>query len=768
MSINTKRPFSLRSPSKNALALGISAVLGSMGALAEEAIELDTLQIEERTIDTNPYAEAGAPYKAKLSGDARHVKPLADTPQTITVLTQTRIEESGKADMRDVLAQLPGITLGTGENGNAFGDRYVIRGYEARSDVFVDGMRDPGMSTRETFAAEQVEITKGPSSTFAGRGSSGGAVNTITKKASTEYDFSSVDAGIGTDSYHRLTLDTNKKVSDEVAVRANLLHSYKETPERSPADAERLGALLSGSYTPNDKFNIVADYYYLKAEDTPDLGTHFVDGKPAKNTPVYLQEELDFLDTKVGAFTLKMTYAFSDNFRVENGLRTGSTSNGYITSNGRSTGISSTHNGWQEVDYIGNQTNFILDTEFAGMAHKIVFGGEFTDESVQNGLYKVTTDASPYLASNGSFGPSMNYGLALTNGLNINKIWSGSVAKGLVDSDYNIDTTSLFLMDTIELTDKLSLFTGLRYDSFNYENIITADRGAGESTSFAYDDGYWNGHLSVVYDFADNANVYITYSTATDINGGESDVGGSCGYGGICGDSNTVGQGKPEDSENIELGTKWEFFDEKLLVSAAVFQITKSNVMEGDSANSYATTGTYNTGKNRVQGIEFSITGNITDKLSAQFNATRMDSEILDAYLDGTVEITSRGVTSSPNQIGKVLANFADDSLNLQLRYQASDAFSLGATATYSSEFYVGQPDTAASFSTTTGEYSYEVPSYSLFDVFANYKINEQLNLRVNINNITNEDYYTAAYRSGGFVYIGDKRSANLTLSYDF
>jgi catecholate siderophore receptor len=60
------------------------------------------------------------------------------------------------------------------------------------------------------------------------------------------------------------------------------------------------------------------------------------------------------------------------------------------------------------------------------------------------------------------------------------------------------------------------------------------------------------------------------------------------------------------------------------------------------------------------------------------------------------------------------------------------------------------------------------VPSYSLFDVFANYKINEQLNLRVNINNITNEDYYTAAYRSGGFVYIGDKRSANLTLSYDF
>ncbi|WP_156494572.1 TonB-dependent receptor plug domain-containing protein, partial [Erythrobacter sp. HI0019] len=77
-----------------------------------------------------------------------------------------------------------GVTIGTGENGNAFGDRYIIRGHEARSDVFVDGLRDPGMTTRETFAVDQIEITKGPSSSFAGRGSTGGAVNSITKKAS--------------------------------------------------------------------------------------------------------------------------------------------------------------------------------------------------------------------------------------------------------------------------------------------------------------------------------------------------------------------------------------------------------------------------------------------------------------------------------------------------------------------------------------------------------------------------------------------------------
>ena len=174
-----RRPVSLRHPSRpdsahatrNALALGISAALAGGGGAANaqdaEPIELDTLQVEERTIDTNPYAEPGAPYKARISGDPRHVKELAETPQTITVLTQTQIQESGRQDLRSIVQAQPGITLGTGENGNAFGDRYVIRGHEARSDVFVDGLRDPGMTTRESFAVEQIEITKGPSSTDA-------------------------------------------------------------------------------------------------------------------------------------------------------------------------------------------------------------------------------------------------------------------------------------------------------------------------------------------------------------------------------------------------------------------------------------------------------------------------------------------------------------------------------------------------------------------------------------------------------------------------
>ena len=224
-----KKPRSLRLA--NTVAAGIStAVLLPLGALAQTAAApatttLPTVTVQEKAIDPNPNAEVGAPYKAKTSGDTRHTRPLAETPQTLSVVTKAAIDDSGLTDLKQVLAAQPGTTLGTGENGNAFGDRYIIRGQEAKSDVFVDGRRDPGMTTRESFAIEQLEIAKGPNSSFAGRGTAGGAINAITKQATLDYDFTRISAGAGTDSHLRLTADANKAFGDKFALRVNALSS---------------------------------------------------------------------------------------------------------------------------------------------------------------------------------------------------------------------------------------------------------------------------------------------------------------------------------------------------------------------------------------------------------------------------------------------------------------------------------------------------------------------------------------------------------------
>jgi len=281
-------PVSLRMKGANAAPLTAGAVLSlsaamlmPVGAQAQEVVEqLATVKVQDTAIDPNPNAQLGVPYKARTSGDERHARPLAETPQTITVLTKSEIDDSGYTDLARILDAQPGMTVGTGENGNAFGDRYIIRGQEARSDVFVDGLRDPGMTTRESFAIEQLEISKGPNSTFAGRGTSGGAVNAITKQANTAYDFGKATLAVGTDQHTRATLDVNHSFGDTFAVRANALYAYEEIPDRAPADRERKGLALSGLYSPTDEFSLTLDYYGLRASDNPDLGSYLTNRRP--------------------------------------------------------------------------------------------------------------------------------------------------------------------------------------------------------------------------------------------------------------------------------------------------------------------------------------------------------------------------------------------------------------------------------------------------------------------------------------------------------
>ena len=756
----TLRPMSLRHTVRpafgapSALAISISAALCSPLTFAqeEETFELDTLQIEERTLDTNPYAEPGAPYKAKYSGDKRKVKPLAESPQTITVLTQTQIQDSGKDDLKEILAAQPGITLGTGENGNAFGDRYVIRGHEARSDVFVDGLRDPGMTTRESFALEQIEITKGPSSTFAGRGSTGGAINGVTKQASSEYNFNTLQGGIGTDDHRRVTLDSNWAISDDVAVRLNLLHTSEDVPDREPADRERNGVALAGAWQATDKLDFKADYYYLDAKDTPDLGSYVdADNEPNDDIPVYAQKN-DFLESDVETITFRVGYDFTDNLRLENAMRYGTTDNGYIVTGARGntdmiTGTPtiglSTHNGWQEVDYFANITNLYFDTELGGKRNQFVFSTEYSKHDVENGRYDIANNGAPNCVVAGRGGASPGYCIIDPSGSEVadmDELFQRSYAKDSKTSDYSIDTLSVSLMDTIDLTDRWSLAAGIRADRFDYTNVLTRD---GVDTKYDYSDTLWNGHLGLTYKINQYGNVYATYSTSAEINGGESDVGGNCGYGGLCGSADLVGESKPEKSVNYELGTKWNVMNEKLLLTAAAFHITKDDVMEGAD---YETTGTLNTGKNRVHGFELSAAGNITDKLSTVVGAAVMNAEIVDS-VDEDAE-------------GGTLAQFADKSLYVQMRYQLTPELAVGAASTYRSEVASGQPDAAAG--------DRHVPSYTVYDAFANYQFNKNLSARLNVNNFTNEDYYLASYRSGSFAYIGDRRNARLTLAYEF
>ena len=771
-----KKPLSLRERSNKSAGLTRSAAIFAVGVSSAgiHSTHAQTGQAEANKQDSKAielievYGQKLAPYKALRSGDERRGAALADLPQTLTILTQTQIEDSGKTDLKDILASQSGITLGTGENGNAFGDRYIIRGHEARSDVFVDGVRDPGMTTRESFANEQVEITKGPSATFAGRGSSGGSVNSITKQANTDKNFSIIKAGVGTDEYHRVTVDTNVVVNDRLALRGNLLHAQEDAPNRDSIEKERIGGLFSATFQASDNLKFAVDYYHLEANDVPDLGSYFdqTSRSPISDIPVYAQQS-DFLNTNVDSFTFRTNYNFSDNLRLQNSTRLGKTDNEYITTGirgttradsdplapGAVTATLSTHQGWQEVDYAVNQTNLFLDINQGNVEHKLVFGVEFSDESVVNGVFNTQNNAESNCLVSGRGGISGGYCAIDPTGSyvsGLDTLLGRTFERGAQDADQNVQTLSAYIMDSVTLNDNWSGFFGVRLDSFDYENTVVS---RGVTTGYDYSDSLWNGHAGLVRKLSDNGNVYLTYSTATNINGGESDVGSSCGYGGLCGTSEQVGLSDPERVTNLELGTKWELFGERLLATAALFRITKDNVMES-VGDDYSSLGTLNTGKNQVQGVEFSITGAITDKLSAQFNATLMDSEVIEAF--------------NQSNIGLALSNFSDNQAYIQLRYDATSTFSFGGSLTHKSEMYGGQPDTAAGFNTSINDYSIVVPSYDVVDLFINYYPSDKVNVKLNVSNVTDEEYFTAAYRSGSFMYLGDAPSARASITYNF
>ena len=119
----------------------------------------------------------GTGYRAERVQSRKYTEPLRDVPQTVTVVPQTVIKDQNATTLRDVLRNVPGISIQAGEGGVPAGDNLSIRGFNARTDLFIDGVRDIGGYTRDSFNFEQVEVVKGPASAFAGRGSTGGSIN---------------------------------------------------------------------------------------------------------------------------------------------------------------------------------------------------------------------------------------------------------------------------------------------------------------------------------------------------------------------------------------------------------------------------------------------------------------------------------------------------------------------------------------------------------------------------------------------------------------
>ncbi len=750
-----------------ALLFGVLSALAFPGvALADESEEdagqKTIIVTGQRAPDANPNANANAPYKVEKSADSKYTEPLRDTPKTITAIPKEVIEDLGATSFRDVVRTQPGVTLGTGEGGNAFGDRIFIRGFEARNDVYIDGMRDPGVTSREIFAIEQIEIVKGASSAFGGRGNTGGSVSLQSKKPMFN-NFLAADGVIGTENFYRGTVDFNRKLSDTVAIRINGLYHNADTPGRDFVNTERYGGAASILFAPTDRLEVKADYYYFRYDGIPDYG-HPFDSSTQRPFKVNADNYYgvigrDFIKNGAEVATLDVRYQPMDSLKLHTQTRYGTTYNRYVVSTPRApcqravsatltcptTGTILPIEQWtvsvgspqRNADnrYYANITDATFDFKTGGIGHTLVAGLEFADERVSARRF-----AFPATVEDSSGNIISAPGGFVRNLLNPNPVL-GFTIPAVIDttpaSITSVKTMSVFLLDTIKFSPKLEAMFGIRYDDY----AIDLDRKAGLASNgtavtalhLQNDVNFFNYQASLIYKPVEAASIYASYSTSSNPSGEQLDGNGAT-YNGLAPTTQNLA---PERNTSYELGGKLEVANGNLLITAALFQTTKENARE------QVTPGVFDlVGELRSRGFEAGVNGNVSPRLSLFGGYT---------YIDATIR---KSVT--PTNIGARFPNIPKHAVSLLATYKLTDVFTLGGQAYYQSNLHGGL--VAAGTST--------VPGYWRFDAVARFRISSRAEARLNVLNIADKRYYEAIYTSASpFTFVAPGRSANLTLS---
>ncbi len=332
----------------------------------------------------------------------RFTEPLRDIPQTITVVPAAVIEAQGATTLRDVLRNVTGISIQAGEGGVPAGDNLSIRGFSARTDFFIDGVRDVGGYTRDPFNVEQVEVVKGPSSSIAGRGSTGGVINIATKAphlGATHH----VSVGLGSSDYKRGTLDVNQPVGDNVAFRLNAMWNDADTPGRDAVTNQRWGIAPSLAFGIGTPTRVTLDYAHLDQDNLPDYGIPWV---PNTNVPLraygdqpapvdfgnfYGLTSRDYEDTKTNVATGRVEHDFGSALSLRSILRAGDTNRDSLITSPRFESDTSTairRTDWKSRDQsdgiVASQTDLTSRFRTGSIGHALVTGVEIARETSEN------------------------------------------------------------------------------------------------------------------------------------------------------------------------------------------------------------------------------------------------------------------------------------------------------------------------------------------------------------------------------------------------
>ncbi len=701
---------------------------------AAPAVTLPTTQVNDNAVPS--------PMQTKTLPSYKFVAPLRDTPRSITVIPEELIKQTNATTFADALKTVPGITfIGGDAAANPSADRPVIRGFESRNSIFVDGMRDSGVQNRETFDIENISVIKGPDSVYAGRGAVGGSIDITTKTPRLE-DFTNASLGLGTNSYKRLTMDVNRQVNDETAVRLNVMGHDADQAGRNNVYSKRWGVAPSVAFGLNSPTTVTISYYHLNSYDMPDFSAPF---RSAGGTPdggfqrnqFYGLNNRDYRRGQTDTGEIKVEHRINDTWKIKNTTMVGRSTLDYIATNPQFQSAASNiislqaKSGKYATNSIANQTELTGKATLFGFEHTLTGGVEFSNEQSRYEGYLVTDSAGNNIRSGGPC--SVAYNCTTIGNWNPDNPWTGSIAlngdKSFPGAATNTRTNvaSAYLFDSVKLSDRWLLNAGARFDRFDV-NAVQA--GAPDLKNIS---NLFSFQLGVIYKVLPSLSLYASYGTSANPPGANSGLGG-----GTDQLTTTNKNLSPERSRNIEVGAKWDVIDQRLSLTAALFQTDKTNARVSDGLG-----GTINAGSQRVRGAELGWAGSLTNHW-----------RVFGGYSYLNAVTTDAGPGAAPGSNGLPMVMVPKHNLTLWTDYEVMPKFTVGAGMTLSSLTY-------ASVSSTTRKWT---PGYARFDAMATYRVSRSVDLQLNVQNIFDKKYYSSAYPI--YATWAPGRTAMLTLNF--
>ncbi len=701
-----------RPPALAALAALLVAAL-STTALADDGADLDNAGSDPSiAIEEEVYVEESLPYLPTSNTIVTKLPvELEWTPAHVGVVTSHQIREQGARVLGDALENVSGLNVQTG---NGVFDFFVMRGFDSLTSglILTDGAPEPETTFYQLYNAERVEVFKGPAGFLYGSNPLAGVVNLV-RKQPVPADFGVVGLAAGSHETLEGTLDVNRSSRDgELSFRLNGL--WRESDGyRDNVGHEAAAVNPAFTWQPSEGTRLNVNVELVSSDYRPDAGLPVVGGEPAP-VPRSRDYASPFDESRQDVARVQVDFeaALSDRLTLRNktyfrGLdweTRGTLISGVFPNRAGGLAVARSLLALDDRQrFVGNQFEALITAETGSVSHRLLAGVEI-----------------------GRFADDFTLGVALLPAIDLlqPRETAAEPLFFLPDQAAAGDSRSVvvapYLVDQIEISDRLQATVGLRFDRIDFEDDVT---GASRSESEA------SPLLGVVYRPAAGLSLYANAARSFSPPS-----------------PRVFGERRPEESRQLELGLRKEHLKGRLRTTFAVYQLERENIAIPDD-NGF----TQQAGDQRSRGFEVELAAELARGLRATFAYAYTDSE-LTRFTERVLVSFFPPAFATIDRSGNRSAFAPEHVANLWVSKRIGGGFSVAGGARYLDEQFIAEDNSTA------------IDGFLLLDTALTYLMGDW-RFTLNLRNLADEEYETRGF--GSFSVIpGEPRSLLVGVEY--